>query len=481
MIIRIALAMPFGLGIFSSLMLLPGYAGYAAAFGSYLVMMAALALKPPAALARRLGVEVAEAEPKEPKEQPDGDESLLGRLKALPLLVVAFLMGLRSKLPFIGKKSEDEDDAPAPAPAAAAPADGEAAAEPASDDADGAAAPVAVAETAKSSLFAKFAFLSKLKFWGLDDEYDEEEELEPVLLADDQSAASAGIAAEEAAPTSVVAKLLAMTMAVFRKVVQREKPVGEDLMGDDLIAAAAVAGEESAVADAAAAPVAPAEDAGPLAVPVEVTATGLVMQFPVVDPLVIPADGEQLSVVGRVLATVKGIASKVVVREAETKKPAVVGELAVGAAAPAVASESLLANLMPMVRSLASKVVVSRGDEAVPEAKPAKVAKPKRPLKETLVLLMSRVKAAPAVVIAWARGLKKVDFVPILATGWRVGGMAVFLVLALPLLMADLAVMRYQMRKAEIAEAEAAAKAPDPGEVLLDTLVEDGTPEAIAA
>ena len=51
MIIRIALAAPFGLGIFSSLMLIAGKPGYAAAFVCYLFMMAALALKPPAVIA----------------------------------------------------------------------------------------------------------------------------------------------------------------------------------------------------------------------------------------------------------------------------------------------------------------------------------------------------------------------------------------------------------------------------------------------
>jgi hypothetical protein len=535
MIIRIALASPFGLGIFSSLMLIAGKTGYAVAFVSYLAMMAALALKPPAALARRLGMEV-DDEPTEEKEPSEPGEGLLATLKTLPALVIAFVVGLSAKLPFIGKKDDAEEASPSPAAPAPDVATADASDTPA--EATPAEAPVlaAVAETEEPAR-PLFALLAKLKFWGKapavaaaptsgeapngaasdpasdqaepaadDDEGEDDESLmapiravvafvmkiaralqkrEPDDMAnDDLIAAAAGgtpqdgegkvLAFPAPAKTSLFLGLLAKAKAISDKVVVREPGEGALLASTVGPNPFALAGPLEVVGV-----VTPIADADPLAVPdLAAVADPLADVDPLaLDDVSIPAPAAAPVVAGslmaRLLAVAKAVGSKVFAREGAV--PGTAMQAALATPAKADGGGGFLAKVVPGLRSLKGKLVVT-GDAAV-----AAEAKPRRPLKESLALVVPTVMAGGVAVVTWARGLRKDDYLPMLGTAWRVGGMAVFLLLALPFLAIDLWVMRKQIRKEEMAEALAASEAPDPGEVLLDTLVGDETPEAITA
>ena len=470
MIIRIALAAPFGLGIFSSLMLIAGKPGYAVAFLCYLFMMVALAVKPPAAIARRLGVEVEEKEQEE-REPSEPGEGLLAKIKTLPALVIAFFSGLTAKWavmakpPFIRRKDDkdEEDAAPvaAPAPPVEAPQSAASVAEaPAEASAPADApvvvpAPVAVAvrglETEPTGRLV-MALLGRFKFWR-------------APLPEDEMVAEAAVSAvameaegvaddEEYEEASLTAKPRALGVVLLRMLgkLRKSKVAVDDLAGDDLIAEAALS---------AASP----EDLGNLVElpPVELSASEL--------PITGVGGPAKVSLVGKLLAMVKAIGGKMVVRDSGAaptgamEKPVVAGASRRG---------SLLGKVIPGLRAAASKVVVASGDAAVVQATP------RRPLKESLASVVPSVTAAVLAAVAWARGVREDDWVPIAATGWRVGGMATLMVLALPLLAVDLGVMRYRIRKEERAEARATPEEPDAEDLLLDTLVSDEG-QAIAA
>ncbi|MDA1174253.1 MAG: hypothetical protein O2826_07020 [Chloroflexi bacterium] len=523
MIIRIALAAPFGLGIFSSLMLIAGPPGYAVAFLCYLFMMVALAVKPPAAIARRLGVEVEEKEEQEQEEREPSEpgEGLLAKIKTLPALVIAFFAGLTAKWtvtakpPFISRKNdedEDEDDDDedvAPAAAAAPPPVeaplAEAAAPVAEAPAEASApvdapvvvpAPVAAAVRgleAESTGHLIMALLGRFKFWRAALTEDEMVAAAAVVAMDDSEAV--GVADdEEYEEVSLTAKLRALGVVVLRMLgtLRKSRAAVDDLADDDLIAAVAITPAADATdADVDAAGVRLAEGPGNL------------LAFPVVVecPVAEMEDPVELSRVAKLLGTVKAMVGKVASRDAGVpgaKAPAkvasergsllapvmaLVGKVASreagvpGAAAPAKAGAgqgSLMAKVMPRVRAMSSKVVVATGDAAVVPAKP------RRPLKESLASVVPAVTTAVLVAVAWVRGVRKDDWVPIVATGWRVGGMATLMVLALPLLAVDLGVMRYRIRKEERAEARVAPEEPNPEELMLDTLVGGDAPEIAA-
>lgn len=519
MIIRIALAAPFGLGIFSSLMLIAGKPGYAVAFLCYLFMMVALAVKPPAAIARRLGVEVEEKEEQEQEEREPSEpgEGLLAKIKTLPALVIAFFAGLTAKWtvtakpPFISRKNdEDEDDEDVAPAAAAAPPPveaplAEAAAPVAEAPAEASApvdapvvvpAPVAAAVRgleAESTGHLIMALLGRFKFWRAPLTEDEMVAAAAVVAMDDAEAVGVGDD-EEYEEVSLTAKLRALGVVVLRMLgkLRKSRAAVDDLADDDLIAAVAITPAADATdADVDAAGVRLAEGPGNL------LAFPVVVEFPVAEM----EDPVELSRVAKLLGTVKAMVGKVASRDAGVpgaKAPAkvasergsllapvmaLVGKVASreagvpGAAAPAKAGAgqgSLMAKVMPRVRAMSSKVVVATGDAAVVPAKP------RRPLKESLASVVPAVTAAVLVAVAWARGVRKDDWVPIVATGWRVGGMATLMVLALPLLAVDLGVMRYRIRKEERAEARTATEEPDPAELMLDSLVGGDAPEIAA-
>jgi hypothetical protein len=524
MIIRIAIAAPFGLGILSSLMLIAGNGGYAAAFVSYLVMMAALVLKPPASIRRRLGIEV-DDEPREEREPSEGGDGLLAKVKALPALLIALFARLRTKLPFIGKKGGEEEEEPAPTPApapvvAAVTPQAEPEATVAAASAPPVEAPVAVLQPAavavagieaETTMRLLMALLGRLKFWG----GKSAERAQPVVLAQEVGDAEDAGAEDEATPLLVKLRAFATVLLSKLKTVRKGK-----VDAADVVAAVAAAADGAVSGDAVELPAAevgmPAKvslvnkllamvkgivgkvrvrDTG-TAAPVlaalaeapdltemtTVTAVvdpvaaagaaaevepGTLVELPdAVPPVAAVASG---ALVARVLAAVKSAGAKVFARGGTTAAVAPASGSASG-----VGRGSLLARLMPRVQAVRSKLVLATGDAAVVPAKP------RRPLKESLALFVPSVKARAVGVIAWARGLRTDDFMPVVAAGWRVVGMAVLLVLALPLLAADMAVVRFGAWKAERAEARAAAGAPDPGELLLDTLVAD-EPLTIAA